>query len=383
MSCSSCQTSACACRAPIGVIPPQVRIIKETIEESGCSIKGWYELLGTESFVPQDVGETQVVTVCDSTQYLPGTCVLFIDAAGHTQVQRVIARSSDTSITVEAYANAYSDENTTLSGSIYASPLALCPAATVAQADECQRVYYVTADAFTMPATLEDDGSAVEVCFDDTYGQVSLPLGATVYVEGAGYMEVSTNGEFSACANCHYLVNTGASGNAAGGVNIPAGAHVFLAPSVSDAFAPTNGDIVKSATYKVAATSSTLASGTFVNDWVSDIRISWKVGLAPDSDVIGVSGGVVYIASSEEKTPNKNYHWGIKVDNVWKSDETNDAEGTHWMGSTSRGEIVLTDQPAGSYAIAIVYDTGTNSNVPTVDCSSIIVQAFRKQASVS
>lgn len=223
MSCNC--SSTCNCNTPVAQIPPSVTVIREaTPTASGCPIKGWYETLSVTSFVPQDFGETQVITVCDAYQYLPGTCIVLIDTAGNMQVQRVTGRASATSLTLTAYSNADSDESTNLSGVIYAAPLAQCPVETAAAAT-CQLKNLVTADAFIMPLADED----VEVTFTES---VTLAVGQTIFITGAGYMQVAEPpvGDFEPCSDTFYLTNLGTGGNEASGTNVAAGAVGVLTP---------------------------------------------------------------------------------------------------------------------------------------------------------
>ena len=223
MSCNC--SSNCNCNEPIGQNPPQVKVIREaTATASGCAIKGWYETLAITSFVPQDFAATQNLTVCDAYQYLPGTCVLLIDTAGNKQVQRVTGRVSATVITLTAYDNADSDESTNLSGTIYAAPLAQCPVAS-AVAEECQLKNLVTAEAFIIPAA----DSAVEVTFTES---VTLAVGQTIFITGAGYFEVAEPpvGDFEPCNTAFYLTNLGTSGNETPGDTVASGAVGVLTP---------------------------------------------------------------------------------------------------------------------------------------------------------
>lgn len=224
MSCSNC-SSNCNCREPVGQIPPQVRVIREaTATSSGCAIKGWYETLAATSFVPQDFGETQVITVCDAYQYLPGTCVLLIDTAGNKQVQRMTGRVSATQITLTAYSNTSSDESTNLSGVIYAAPLAECPVESATE-ETCLLKNLVTEEAFLIPAVDED----VQVTFTES---VTLAVGQTIFITGAGYFQVAEPpvGDFVPCGTSFYLTNLGTGGNEDPGTNVAAGAVGVLTP---------------------------------------------------------------------------------------------------------------------------------------------------------
>jgi hypothetical protein len=269
-------------------------------------------------------------------------------------------------LTVEAYANEYSDPDRVLSGVLYAAPLLTCPPDSTSE-EECLRFFAEVADAFVMPLP-GDDGGTVEVCFT---GPVALPFGALVYIDNAGYMQVEgpPSGEFVQCSECHWFSNYGTEGNAAGGAAVAAGNPLYLVgPPATSADAPDSGDLTVAANFN---STTGLASGNITLPWAARVLVLWKVGLAPDTDV----------TSNSAKRPHFNYHWGMFENSVQISADVNDAEGSHYMACTGTGSLVRT-LAAGNYTFSIQYVTGSNEEVPLVDRSSITVLAVRQVALV-
>lgn len=225
MSCCRCHCSPCSCNVTEVRTPaPEARFYHFN-DGNCCPIKGWYETLGVSSWTPPAAGASTIIAVCDATQYPMGTCVKVSDGT-NTAVLKVTGWNNDKdAIYVLAYDNA---ENTggTLSGLINSYPLAICPVATQAGGVVCDRDYMVTAEAFVQPTAITSSGGTVKIVFDKPQ---TLQFGMSIYVVGAGYMEVSTppGGTFIACGTEFYVYNSGTFGNAGAGTTIASGAAAY------------------------------------------------------------------------------------------------------------------------------------------------------------
>ena len=238
MSCCNCHCSPCTCNVTEVRAPAPEARIYHFKEDGCCPIKGWYETLEIASWTPPANGDTTLIAVCDATQYPVGTCVLVSDGT-NKRVLKVTGWNKDKdAIYVLGYANA---ENTggSLVGTINSFPLAICPAPTEAGGVVCDRDYMVTAEAFVQPTAITSGGGTVKLVFDTPQ---TLQLGMTIYVVGAGYMEVSTppGGTFVTCGTEFYAYNLGSEGNAGAGTTIAAGAAAY--PDAPPATAVSGGD---------------------------------------------------------------------------------------------------------------------------------------------
>lgn len=376
MNTCGCTDTPCGCNRSLCTPVPEVTVIREASPEVNCDIKGWFETLAITSFAPQDFGETQVLTVCDSSKYIPGGCISLRDDAGRQQVQRVLNIASATTITVVAYSNGYSDESTTLNGEIYASPLAVCPLATGAAAD-CDRNYLRTSEAFIMPATEEDEGGPVQVCFE-TAGTVSLPLGAQVYIEGAGYLEVAAPPaeSFVECAACHYFINLGTAGNAAPGATVPSGGEAFLARAPL-AVAPTSGDIAIIQTNSGVGVGAMAGTGTYSNNSV-DFVLPWAAKLMLSC---------VMTADCISATANKTFTYGVEYSTNSGSSWTDMTGDTlHFeQGYLGQAYVVVSKSfAAATYIFRFkVYTVSGSPTYPTIGALDIHILAVRATAIVA
>jgi hypothetical protein len=103
----------------------------------------------------------------------------------------------------------------------------------------------VTAEAFVMPTAITSGGGTVKLVFDKPQ---TLQLGMSIYVLGAGFMEVSVppSGTFVECGTEFYVYNLGAAGNISAGVTVPSGAAAYPDPVPSASAAattPSAGDL--------------------------------------------------------------------------------------------------------------------------------------------
>ena len=225
MSCCRCHCSPCSCNVTEVRTPaPEARFYHFN-DGNCCPIKGWYETLGVSSWTPPAAGASTIIAVCDATQYPVGTCVKVSDGT-NTAVLKVTGWNNDKdAIYVLAYDNA---ENTggTLSGLINSFPLAICPVETQEGGVVCDRDYMVTAEAFVQPTAITSGGGTVKIVFDKPQ---TLQYGMSIYVVGAGYVEVSTppGGTFIACGTEFYVYNSGTFGNAGAGTTIASGAAAY------------------------------------------------------------------------------------------------------------------------------------------------------------
>ena len=225
MSCCNCHCSPCTCKVTEVRVPaPEARIYHFN-NGNCCPIKGWYETLEVASWTPPAAGASTLIAVCDATQYPVGTCVKVSDGT-RSAVLKVTGWNKDKdAIYVLAYDNA---ENTggTLSGVINSFPLAICPVETQEGGVVCDRDYMVTAEAFVQPTAITSGGGTVKLVFDKPQ---TLQVGMTIYVAGAGYMqiEVPPGGTFIACGTEFYAYNLGTDGNAGAGTTIASGAAAY------------------------------------------------------------------------------------------------------------------------------------------------------------
>lgn len=371
----------CGCTNPTAVVPPINKLIYVTPDPgNGCALKQPYETLAALSFVPQAVAATQNLKVCAASNYVIGSCVLLIDAARHTQVQRVTGHSGTDTLILTAYANDYSDTTTTLAAPIYAQPLGICPPDTTS-VEECFRLNARTDAAFVMPASVDDEGSAVAVTFTES---VSLPLGAEVFIEGAGWMEVAEPpvGDFEECTDTHYFLNLGTVGNETPGQTVAGDAYAIIGRApVDETFEPTSGDIIDSFTAGEIGTPNLTYPGSlsFNLAWTANLHIRWRVG-HPTDDALVDAGGT-------------HAHWRIKLANTQvndytsttnaKSDASNDADMSGWMASSNWGDVVVEDVAAGAWVAWIEKYQQSGSDTFVLDTWRINITAHRKQASVS
>jgi hypothetical protein len=245
MSCCRCHCSPCSCNVTEVRTPaPEARVYHFN-DGTCCPIKGWYETLNLASWTPPASGASTIIAVCDATQYPVGTCVKVSDGS-NTAVLKVTGWNKDKdAIYVLGYDNA---ENTggTLSGLINSFPLAICPVETQEGGVVCDRDYMVTAEAFVQPTAITSGGGTVKIVFDRPQ---TLQLGMSIYVVGAGYMEVSVppSGTFVACGTEFYVYNLGAASNTGAGVTVPSGAAAYPDPvpsaSAATATTPSAGDL--------------------------------------------------------------------------------------------------------------------------------------------
>lgn len=239
MSCCNCQPRTHN-TTEVRVPAPQVNVLHMgATDPNCCPIKGWYETLEVTSLTLPAAGVATGVAVCDATQYPVGTCVMFMDGAGNRRVLKVMSWSNDRdTIYVLAYDNAAALGSATLSGNINSYPLALCPVETTDTGVSCDRDYMVTAEAFVQPTAITSSGGTVKIVFDKPQ---TLRLGMSIYVVGAGYMQVSVppSGTFIECGTEFYVYNAGTFGNAGAGTTIAAGAAAY--PDPVPATAPAEG----------------------------------------------------------------------------------------------------------------------------------------------
>ena len=238
MPCCNCHCSPCTCHTTeIRVPAPEARVYLMPGDGDCCPLKGWFETLGITTWTPPAADETTQIAVCDATKYPVGICVKISDGT-NTAVLKVTGRNKDcNAIYVLGYNNA---ENVggTMSGNINSFPLALCPLETQEGGTVCDRDFMVTAEAFVMPTAITSSGGTTAIVFD---APQTLQLGMSIYVAGAGFMEVSVppGGDFVACGTEFYVYNSGTYGNAGAGTTIPAGAAAY--PQVPPATDPAAG----------------------------------------------------------------------------------------------------------------------------------------------
>lgn len=235
MSCCNCHCSPCTCNiTEVRTPAPEARVYHFK-EDGCCPIKGWYETLNVASWTPPAAGATTLIAVCDATQYPVGTCVKVSDGANSNVMKVTGWNKEKDAIYVLGYNNA---ENVggTMSGLINSFPLAVCPVETESEGVVCDRDYMVTAEAFVMPTAITSGGGTVKLVFDTPQ---TLQLGMSIYVAGAGYMEVSVppGGTFVACGTEFYAYNSGTFGNAGAGTTIASGAAAY--PDTPPAIDPT------------------------------------------------------------------------------------------------------------------------------------------------
>ena len=378
MSCCNCNCSPCSCHTTETRVPaPQVQVLHMGSPRC-CQIQGWYEKLAVSSWPPPANGESVLIAVCDATQYPVGTCVKISDGA-NTRVLRVTGRdASCKAIFAKAYNNA---ENVggTLSGVINSFPLAVCP---VEISDEpvCDRDWMMTAEAFVMPTALSDEGGSVKIVFDVPQ---TLQLGMTIYVDGAGYMEIAEppDGPFIGCGTEFYAYNLGTTGNAEPGDTVPAGKAAYpdhvpavvvdpdpvgeaLVACFSDGESDTPGAIDE--TYPGAV--------TFTTAWPADLHIMWKVG------------------HPTGETGDYHAHWQLKLaatrtnnyassDNL-KSDPTGDADMSGYMSSSHWGSTTVPNVAAGTWVAWMEKYSQSGAGSISLDTWRINVIAHRKTLTV-
>lgn len=225
MNCNPCNCNPCS--APIDerhLVAPQVQV-RTFNEANGCPIKGWYETLGVPSWTPPAAGATTALAVCDATQYPVGTCVLVSDGTSK-RVLKVVGWNNDkNAIYVLGYNNAEAAGGT-MSGVINSFPLALCPIETQTGGVVCDRDWMKTSEAFVIPTAQSSGGGTVMLTFDKPQ---TLQLGMTIYVVGAGYMEIGAppGGTFIECGTEFYAYNLGSTNNGGAGTVIQAGAAAY------------------------------------------------------------------------------------------------------------------------------------------------------------
>ena len=245
MPCCNCHCSPCTCHTTeIRVPAPEARVYHMPGDLNCCPIKGWYETLSVSSWTPPAAGASTLIAVCDATQYPVGTCVKISDGASSAVLKVTGWNQDKDAIYVLGYDNA---ENTggTMSGNINSFPLAICPLETQEGGTVCDRDYMVTAEAFVMPTAITSSGGTTAIVFD---APQTLQIGMSIYVAGAGFMEVSVppGGEFVACGTEFYVYNSGTYGNAGAGTTIPAGAAAYpqVPPAIAEADTETSTPVV-------------------------------------------------------------------------------------------------------------------------------------------
>jgi hypothetical protein len=379
MSCCRCHCSPCSCnvtevRAPA----PEARVYHFN-DGNCCPIKGWYETLGVSSWTPPAAGASTIIAVCDATQYPVGTCVKVSDGT-NTAVLKVTGwNMAKDAIYVLGYDNA---ENTggTLSGLINSFPLAICPVETQEGGVVCDRDFMVTAEAFVQPTAITSGGGTVKIVFDVPQ---TLQLGMTIYVVGAGYMEVSVppSGTFVACGTEFYAYNLGTTGNAAPGETIPSGkaAYPDHVPAVVVDPDPVGEALVACFSDGALATPGSInetypGAVTFTTAWPADLHIMWKVG-----HPIGETGD--YHAHWQLKlaaTRTNNY---ASSDNL-KSDPTGDADMSGYMASSHWGSTTVPNVAAGTWVAWMEKYIQSGAGTISLDTWRINVIAHRKTLTV-
>lgn len=366
----------CGCTNPTAVVPPIVKFVRESAEAgNGCALKQPFETLASLSFVPQAVAAMQSLKVCAASNYIIGTCVLLIDAAGNTQVQRVTGHSGTDTLILTAYANDYSDTTTTLTAPIYAQPLGICPPDTTS-GEECFRLNARTDAAFVMPASVDDEGSAVAVTFTES---VSLPLGAEVFIEGAGWMEVAEPpvGDFEECTATHYFLNLGTEGNETPGQTVAGDAYAIIGQAPVTTYNPTSGTISMVQTSHSVTVGSMGSGGTnssnsspFVLPWAAAVNIAPTI-------------------TGDASSATANTQFTYKVE--YSSDS-----GATWADATGTTLVLVRGGPgqtyvtvwkalaAGTYLFRFVVTTiGGSPTYPVIGALDVHVGAIRNTAIVS
>lgn len=364
----------CGCTNPTAVVPPIVKFVRESAETgNGCALKQPFETLAALSFVPQAVAATQSLKVCAASNYIIGTCVLLIDAAGNTQVQRVTGHSGTDTLILTAYANDYSDTVTTLAAPIYAQPLGICPPDTTS-VEECFRLNARTDAAFVMPASVDDEGSAVAVTFTES---VSLPLGAEVFIEGAGWMEVAEppEGDFEECTDTHYFLNLGTEGNETPGQTVAGDAYAIIGTAPVTTYQPTSGTISMVQSNSSVPIGSLAGAGTYSNasadfvlPWTANLMISCMAGLDASS-----------------ATANQQFQYGVQYSSDAGSSWTTLFDGMQILrGEADPNAVVVTKNfTAGTYIFRFFISTTGSYTYPVVNYLDIHILAVRQSAIVS
>lgn len=383
MPCCTCHCSPCTCNTTeIRVPAPQVQVLHMGgTDPNCCPIKGWYEALEVTSLTVPAAGSSGTIAVCDATQYPVGTCVMLMDASGNRRVVKVTGWNNDRdAIYVLSYANAAAIGSATLSGNINSYPLALCPVETTDAGVLCDRDYMVTAEAFVQPTAITSSGGTVKIVFDKPQ---TLQLGMSIYVVGAGYMQVSVppSGTFIECGTEFYVYNLGTSGNAGAGTTIAAGAAAYPdhVPAVVADPDPVGEALV--ACFSAGHLDTTGAIDetypgaiTFTTAWPADLHIMWKVG-----HPTGETGD--YHAHWQLKlaaTRTNNY---ASADNR-KSDATGDADLSGYMASSNWGSAMVPNVAAGTWVAWIEKYVQTGAGSISLDTWRINVIAHRKTLTI-
>lgn len=226
MPCCTCHCSPCTCHTTeIRVPAPEARVYLMPGDGDCCPLKGWFETLGVTTWTPPAADETTQIAVCDATKYPIGICVKVSDGT-NTAVLKVTGWNKDKNAIYALGYNNAENVGGTMSGNINSFPLAICPLETQEGGTVCDRDYMVTAEAFVQPTAITSGGGTVKLVFDTPQ---TLQYGMSIYVVGAGYMEISTppSGEFVACGTDFYVYNLGSEGNAGVGTTIPSGAAAY------------------------------------------------------------------------------------------------------------------------------------------------------------
>jgi hypothetical protein len=188
MPCCNCHCSPCTCHTTeIRVPAPEARVYLMPGDGDCCPLKGWFETLGVTTWTPPAADETTQIAVCDATKYPVGICVKISDGT-NTAVLKVTGWNKDRNAIYALGYNNAENVGGTMSGNINSFPLALCPLETQEGGTVCDRDYMVTAEAFVMPTAITSGGGTVKLVFDKPQ---TLQLGMSIYVLGAGFMEVS------------------------------------------------------------------------------------------------------------------------------------------------------------------------------------------------